>query len=97
SSSLSLPYTTLFRSLLRRERLWHLAQHVVAENMFGSIVAQQLGELVALILLPRDDIDARHFPFQDDSRALAAFGRERAPEQVLRSEEHTSELQSREN
>src|SRR5690606_42081839 len=78
------PYTTLFRS--------HLGRREVRGESVGQ--AEQCGQLSTVGAGAQDpDLHiltfARHCP-----HALARFGR---PEIVDRSEEHTSELQSREN
>src|SRR3546814_7370199 len=81
------PYTTLFRSILRRYRAVGLQLHrqlVVVGDLADAGVLHLVGDLAHR----REDRIDRH---QADRRVLrTALGRRH----VARSEEHTSELQS---
>src|SRR5699024_11489661 len=82
------PYTTLFRSGTQRGRppVAVAAQVAVGMQRRGRDVALQVGLEVLEIILVRGTFDGG---------GEAPVGREAAPVGELRSEEHTSELQSR--
>src|SRR5690606_41843834 len=85
------PYTTLFRSVdsgvvltAKRERAVRVVQHL--EPLFGWRPAELPQDLPGRTV---DLVDGIQVPERQDHRVADRFGR--------RSEEHTSELQSREN
>src|SRR5690606_40462361 len=80
------PYTTLFRSgaLAQQQAHFRVIAAVVHEIGTGTFQLGDDGGIIAVACvdaLEHDDLDARVFEFASDRR----------------SEEHTSELQSREN
>src|SRR3546814_1325241 len=99
------PYTTLFRSLLRRMRLGAVAlqpllpaadrQHPVGAHL--QLVVQRLHRLVVerifrVLALARPD--QRLMRVGEAGALEIGHGVGLAPDDVVRSEEHTSELQS---
>src|SRR5690606_41282032 len=91
-SSTLCPYTTLFRSRLGRRRAVVVPEHVrVLEELTGG---NHLLEVLA-----RDEVvvDAVAFPFPRRPRRERAGQHQVRHGRHQRSEEHTSELQSREN
>src|SRR5690606_41623323 len=87
------PYTTLFRSVDHGNRARLLAANAAAEQYFRAQLAEPAAQPA------RDFLGGRGF----DQAAAERFGVGYAPKSfdalknALRSEEHTSELQSREN
>src|SRR5690606_40942074 len=90
---LPLPYTTLFRSILRAYAGVEdvtASDHTIPDPLAGPDQAQVLYEMAAIQL----EHVARRLPTGSQIPSWAADAEE---ELIERSEEHTSELQSREN
>src|SRR5207247_7637219 len=80
----AVPYTTLFRSDARQRRL-HLLGHRDEEIDPRSMVESGRARRHQVAAMRRDPLGKRRL----------GFGRQRAAAERARSEEHTSELQSR--
>src|SRR5207302_9260308 len=95
-SSPHFPYTTLFRSLAR-----HLALGVASKDATPRSLKRASPSLLVNAAMPRPAvvlIDPQATRRGDLSRGLSSLGYEVVPAlDERRSEEHTSELQSREN
>src|SRR5690606_41342180 len=96
TTSTSAPYTALFRSV-PDEKEWDL------DLLRVRLKLERAFEEALLAAVPRDPVTPAEVParLRDLDEAVSPFGvymeREATLEQFRRSEEHTSELQSREN
>src|SRR5690606_40603491 len=87
------PYTTLFRSLLSTEEEVELARrlengYLAAKKLGSGIASLSTEEIEQLRVYVNEGLAARDHLIKANTRLVVS---------IARSEEHTSELQSREN
>src|SRR5690606_41791847 len=90
------PYTTLFRSLRHAARIGGTAEKVKARPQAKVLITEMDGSMVPIVQ-PGIGVDKRKGKKLIWREARLCCARSTEAVHPLRSEEHTSELQSREN
>src|SRR5690606_39830315 len=90
------PYTTLFRSCLAQQYIAEGGIAYAKELLEKALGAEKARDVIGKLTA---SLQVRPFEFvrKTDASQLLNFIQDEHPQTIARSEEHTSELQSREN